>query len=94
MAVTNLTGIEKNTNGREGTFSNKTLKSLQLISNGVHRFSERVESLSNEMKVRPSSLLAIKVENFHAVSHFKHPTFLQLEHARDLGATVLESAKI
>lgn len=45
------------------------------------------------MKVHPSSLLTIKVENFHAVSHFKHPACLQLQHARDLGATVLESAK-
>ena len=78
MGVTNLTNIEKNTNGREGTISNKTLKSLQLINDGVHRVSERAESLSIKMKARPSSLLAIKVENFHAVSHFKHPTCLQL----------------
>ncbi len=35
----------------------------------------------------------MKVENYHAVLHFKHPTCLQLQHARDLRATALESAK-
>ena len=57
MAVKNLTGIEKDKNGREGTISNKTLKSLQLLSDGVRMVSEGVESLSNGVKVHPSSLL-------------------------------------
>ena len=57
MVVENLTGIEKDKNGREGTVSNKTLKSLQLLRDGVHWVSGRVEALSNGVKVRPSSLL-------------------------------------
>ena len=35
----------------------------------------------------------MKVENLHAVSHFKHPTCIQLHYARDFGTTALESAK-
>ena len=35
----------------------------------------------------------MKVENLHAVFHFKHPTCIQLHYARDFGTTALESAK-
>ena len=34
------------------------------------------------------ALLTVKVENLHAVSHFKHPTCSQLQYARDFGATM------
>ena len=43
--------------------------------------------------VNPETLLTVKVDNFHAVSHFKHPTCMQLHYARDFGTTDLESGK-
>ena len=51
-----------------------------------------IEKLNPEAKVNPESLLTLKVENLHAVTHLQHPTCLPLQYARDF-KHMLESAK-
>ena len=80
-------------NKPEGTVWSKTLKSVIMIKNGLTRISDNIKKININAEVDPQALLTVKVENFHAVSHFKHPTCSQLQYARDFGATMLESAK-
>ena len=60
-----------------------------MIRLGLHKLSLNIEKL----KVNPESLLTLKAENLHAVTHLKHPTCLPLQYASDFGSHVLESAK-
>ena len=93
-SVQALLGSEKITNGPDGTVANKTVLSVSMLANGIARIATNVRALNHRCgQVKPESLLSVKVENFHAVSHFKHPTCPLLQYARDFGATVFESAK-
>ena len=98
MFISNLTlvisynkGIA--TNGREGTVASKTIRSVNMINEGLTRLQSNIAKRNPELTVNPEALLTVKVENLHAVSHFKHPTCMQLHYARDFGTTALESAK-
>ena len=51
------------------------------------------ETLALVFDILPEALLTVKVQNLLAVSHFRHPTCMQLYYARDFGTTALESAK-
>ena len=91
--VTSKPDTTRELNGPEGTISSKTLKSIIMIKNGLTRISDNIKKINIDVEVNPQALLTVKVENLHAVSHFKHPTCSQLQYARDFGATMLESAK-
>ena len=62
-----------------------------MINQGLARSQSNIAKINPT--VNPETLLTVKVDNLHAVSHFKHPTCMQLHYARDFGATALESAK-
>ena len=59
---------------------------LKMSSQGSHCLLNFY--FGSEVKVQSASLLTIKVEHFYAVSQLKYHTFLELQHARDIRATV------
>ena len=88
-----LTVTTRKTNGPEGIVASKTTDSVAMIRRGLHKISLNVEKLNPEAKVNPESLSTLKVENFHVVTHVKHPTCLPSQYARDFGGHMLESSK-
>ena len=83
------------TNGPEGTVSNKTQVSLNLLEQGMRRLHDSINSISKDYleDVELCTLLTTVVENLHAVSHFKHETFTALEYSQDFGTITKESLK-
>ena len=59
------------TNGPEGTVSQKTQQSVQLLLRGVNRLLENINTI---LKSRICEAHII-VENLYAVSHLRHNTF-------------------
>ena len=93
QSVQTLLGNSKETNGPEGTVASKTIRSVNMINQGLTRLQSNIAKINPELTVNPEALLTVKVENLHAVSHFKHPSCMQLHYARDFATTALESAK-
>ena len=93
QSVQTLLDTNKQTNGPEGTIASKTVKSVDMINQGLERLQRNIMKMKPELTVNPEALLTVKVENLRAVSHFKHPTCMHLHYARDFGSTALESAK-
>ena len=91
--VQTLLGNSKETNGPEGTVASKTIRSVNMINQGLARLQSNIAKINPELRVNPEALLTVKVEKLHAVSHFKNPTCTQLHYAKDFGTTALESAK-
>ena len=81
------------TNGPEGTISTKTATTLELVEKGLEKLDINFTEVNPDFKIKPEVFLAVQVENFHAVSHLKHPTCTVLEYARDFGNTMHESLK-
>ena len=83
------------TNGPEGTVSNKTQQSLELLKKGLCRLTDNVKCINPQCfeNVNLAILLTAQVENLHAVSHFKHETFSVQQYAQDFGTFVKESPK-
>ena len=73
--VKSSNGITSTTNGPQGTIAEKTAASLSLLENGLERLDKNIDILSPRFSIKPEVCLTIQVENVHAVSHFKHPTF-------------------
>ena len=73
-------------NGPEGTVSQKTQQSVQLLLRGVIRLLEYINTINPEFAkhIDWSALLTTIVENLHAVSHFRHETFSVLQYAMEL----------
>ena len=74
------------TNGPQGTVSQKTQQSVQLLLRGINRLLENINMINPEFveHIDWSTLLTTIVENLHVVSHFKHETFSLLQYAMDL----------
>ena len=90
---TRTTSLHGFTNGPEETVASKTIRSVNMINQGLARLQSNIAKINQELTVNPEALLTVKTENLHVVSHFKHPTCMQLHYARDFGTTALESAK-
>jgi len=88
--VQTLLSNSKETNGPEGTVASKTIRSVNMINQGLARLHSKINP---EFTDNPEALLIVKVENLHAVPHFKHPRRMQLHYARDFETTALESTK-
>ena len=82
-------------NGPQGTVSQKTQTSIDLLLNGVKSLISKVTNVNPNYKdtIDRKTLLTITVENLHAVSHFKHETFDALQYATDFGTISKESLK-
>ena len=83
QSVKTLLGNSKETNGPEGTVASKTIRSVNMINQGLARLQSNIAKINPKLTVNPEALLTMKVENLHAVSNFKHPTCMQLHYARD-----------
>ena len=68
---------------RSGTVESKTIRSVNMINQGMARLQSNIAKINPELTANPEALLTIKVENLHAVSHFKHSTCMQLHYARE-----------
>lgn len=75
-------------NGSQRTVSQKTQTSIKLLLNGVKSLVSKVTNVNPNYKdtIDWKTLLTTTVENFYAVSHFKHETFDALQYATDLTA--------
>ena len=88
-------GTNKITNGQEGTASNKTNKSCELMLNSVTQLLTVLEVLSPEATeaINLKSLLTLVVESLHATTKIKHPAPSLLDYSRDFGKAMRESIK-
>ena len=86
---------DSTTNGPQGTVSQKTQISIELLLNGVKSLMSKVTTVNPNYKdtIDWKTLLTTIVENLHAVSHFKHETFDALQYATDFGTISKESLK-
>ena len=84
---------QKATNGPEGTVSNQTLKSVQMIYSQLGTLQSTIQAINKEIDVDLHSCLTTQVENLHAVGHFKDEFPTVLNFARNLGNSVYESIK-
>ena len=68
---------DSTTNGPQGTVSQKTQISIELLLNGMKSLTSNVTTVNPNYKdtINWKTLLTTIVENLHAVSHFKHETF-------------------
>ena len=81
---------QKVTNGPEGTVSNRTLKSVQVIYSQLGRLHSTIQEINKDIHVDLHSCLTTQVENLHAVGHFKDEFPTVLNFARNLGNSVYE----
>ena len=88
-----ITGHQQETDGPEGTVASKTIRSVNMINQGLARLQSNIAKINPELTVKPEASLTVKIENLLAVSHFKHQICKQLHYARDFETTALESAK-
>ena len=82
-------------NGPQGTVSQKTQTSIDILMNGAKSLMSKVTNVNPNYKdtINWKTLLTTIVENLHAVSHFKHETFDALQHATGFGTRSKESLK-
>ena len=80
---------------QQGTVSQKTQTSIGLPLNGVKSLMSKVTNVNPNYQdtIDWKTLLTTKVENLHAVSHFKHEAFDSLQYATDFGTISKESLK-
>ena len=95
--VKSITGFNGITNGPQGTISNKTLKSVDLLRDGLSRLKANIATITGGSDISENfntvSLLSTNVEHIHATTHFKVITPSMLEHAMFLAAIIDESMK-
>ena len=86
---------DSTTNGPQGTVSQKTQISIELLLNGVKSLTSNVTTVNPNYKdtIDWKTLLTTIVENLHAVSHFKHETFDAPQYGTDFGTISKESLK-
>ena len=92
---TNNLKEDSTTNGPQGTVSQKTQTSIELLLNGVKSLMSTVTNVNPKYKDTNDwkTLLTTIVDNVHEVSHFKHETFDTLQYATDFGTISKESLK-
>ena len=81
--------------GPQGTVSKRTQVSVSLLKKGIDKLYKNVMDVNPQFvdDLLLETLLTTKVENLHAVSHFKHETFTVLTYAQDFGTICKESLK-
>ena len=92
---TNNLKEDSTTNGPQGTVSQKTQTSIELLLNDVKSLMSTVTNVNPKYKDTNDwkTLLTTIVDNVHEVSHFKHETFDTLQYATDFGTISKESLK-
>jgi len=93
---TNNLKEDSTTNSLQGTVSQKTQTSMELLLNGMKSLMSKLTNVNPNYKdtIDWKTLLTTIVENLHAVSNFKHETFDALQYATDFGTISKESLKL
>ena len=80
---TNNLRKDSTTNGPQGTVSQKTQTSIELLLNDAKSLMSKLTNVNPIYKdtIDWKTLLATIVDNLHAVSHFKHEAFVALQYA-------------
>lgn len=65
---------DRTPNGPDGAVASKTAKSIALVEKGLEELHNNLNEVNSDFELNPEVCLTLQVENFHAVSHFKHPT--------------------
>ena len=83
------------TNSPQGTVSQKTQQSVQLLLRGVNRLLVNIITINPEFAkhIDWCSLLTTIAESLHAVSRFKHETCSVLQYAMDFQTISKESPR-
>ena len=73
------------TNGPQGTVSQKTQQSVQLLLKALERFLRRTQMINPKFveHIFWTTLQTTELENLHNVSHFIYKTFSVLQYAMD-----------
>ncbi|PFX13533.1 hypothetical protein AWC38_SpisGene22377 [Stylophora pistillata] len=79
--------------GPQGTTSNQTKRSANMILNGLKYLEALVKEHNPGLAIDLYSCLTVQVENLHAIGHFKDQFPTLLQYARNLTKTVYESIK-
>ena len=79
--------------GFQGTISNQTKRSVNMILNGLKDLEALVKEHNPSFAIDLYSCLTVQVENLHAVGHFKDQFPTLLQYARNLANTACESIK-
>ena len=77
--------------GSQGTISNQTKRSVNMILNGLKDLEALVKELNPNFAIDLYSCLTVQVENLHAVGHFKDQFPTLSQYAQNLANTVYES---
>lgn len=97
VVVGEVLGTTKATDGPEGTLSNKSSKSLELMAQSLRKVETNIKDMSSypgyPMNLNLQSLLTLNVENQHSVTHFKKEIFTLYEYAQIFGSSVEEGVK-
>ena len=86
--VKDLCGIVSSTNGPQGTVAAKTITSLSMRIGEL----EYLQRLIPNYDIYMSSCLTLRVESFHAISHFKDDTQTVLQYVRNISNIVKVAA--
>ena len=79
--------------GSQGTISNQTKRLVNMIVNGLKDLGALVKEQNPSFAIDLYSCLTVRVENLHAVGHFKDQFPTLLQYARNLANTENESIK-
>ena len=92
---TNNLKEDSTTHGPQGTVSQKTQTSIELLLKGVKSLMSKITIVNPNYKdaIDWKTLLTTIVENLHAVLHFNHQTFDELQYATDIGTISKESLR-
>ena len=77
----------------QGTISNQTKLSVNMILNGLKDLEASVNEHNSSYTIDLYTCLTVQVENLHAMGHFKGQFPTALQYARNLANTVYESIK-
>ena len=60
QSVQTLLGNSKETNGPEGTVASKTIRSVNMINQGLARLQSNIAKINPELRVNPEALLTVQ----------------------------------
>lgn len=88
-----LHSLERNTNGADGTISQQTMESVQMMHSSMSSLVDVTSTTNPSYKANLKSCLTTVVENLHSLSHVKQDLPSKLQYCRDFGNIFTESVK-
>ncbi|VDI02841.1 Hypothetical predicted protein [Mytilus galloprovincialis] len=88
-----LHSLERNTNGADGTISQQTMESVQMMHSSMSSLVDITSTTNPSYKPNLKSCLTTVVENLHSLSHVKQDLPSKLQYCRDFGNIFTEIVK-